>query len=208
MEHTEEKKRDRSKTRQRLIQATIDILREEGFDRLGVNAVAERAGLSKVLIYRYFGDYKGLLQAVAERVTPIDPDFANRVLEVTGENVSPAEVMRTIVHSLHRTVADDELLQQILIWELSADNELTTAMASQREETGRAQSEALRTFLRSRHTGNDIDIDALVALLTAGVFYLTLRSRSVEQFNAIDLQSDEGWERLASVLLPLFSPNR
>jgi AcrR family transcriptional regulator len=208
MSETDTKSRDRSRTTERLIQAAIDILREEGFDRLGVNAVAERAGVSKVLIYRYFGDYDGLLTAVADRVTPLDPGFAKRILSTTGDTAAPAEVVRHIVDALHRSVAENELLQQILIWELSEDNDLTRAMARQREETGRAQSEALRTFLRSKGVDDKVDVDALVALITAGVFYLTLRSRTVEQFNGIDLRSDEGWERIADALPALLRPVR
>ncbi len=208
MQRANGERRNRSKTGEKLIQATIAILREEGFDHLGVNAVAERAGVSKVLIYRYFGDYGGLLRAVAERVTPLDADFAKNILTGTGDAASPAEVVRSVVHGLHRAVAENELLQQVLIWELSTDNELTAAMARQREETGRAQTEALRSFLRSKKVDADIDVDALVALITAGVFYLTLRSRTVDQFNAIDLKSEEGWDRIAGALLPLFSGDR
>lgn len=205
MQETDTKRRDRAKTRERLIQAMIDILRDQGFERLGVNAVAERAGVSKVLIYRYFGDYDGLLQVVAERITPLDHGLAKRILLEAGENAPPAEVARNIVHGLHRAVADNELLQQVLIWELSTENELTAAMARQREETGRAQTEAFRTFLSSKQIGGDVDIDAVITLITAGVFYLTLRSRTVDQFNGIDLHSDEGWDRIARALLPLFS---
>jgi len=197
--------RDREQTKERLIEAAIDILRENGFESLGVNAVAERAGVSKVLIYRYFGDYNGLLRVVAGRVTPLDPSFAERMLQVTEGDPSPANIIRTVVHGLHRVVAENQLLQQVLIWELSAENELTAAMARQREETGVAQTKALRSFLRSQGVAEDLDVDALVALVTAGVFYLTLRSRQVETFNGVDLRSEAGWERIASALIPLVS---
>lgn len=197
--------RDREQTKERLIEAAIGILREKGFESLGVNAVAERAGVSKVLIYRYFGDYDGLLRVVAGRVTPLDPSFAERMLQVTEGDPSPANIIRTVVHGLHRVVAENELLQQVLIWELSSDNELTAAMARQREETGVAQTEALRSFLRNRGVAEELDVDALVALVTAGVFYLTLRSRQVETFNGVDLRSEAGWDRIASALTPLVS---
>lgn len=197
--------RDREQTKERLIEAAIGILREKGFESLGVNAVAERAGVSKVLIYRYFGDYDGLLRVVAGRVTPLDSSFAERMLQVTEGDPSPANIIRTVVHGLHRVVAENQLLQQVLIWELSAENELTAAMARQREETGVAQTEALRSFLRARGVAEDLDVDALIALVTAGVFYLTLRSRQVETFNGVDLRSEAGWDRIASALTPLVS---
>lgn len=53
---------DKAVTIQRLKEAVRAIVAEEGVEALGVNAVAERAGVSKVLIYRYFGSFDGLLQ--------------------------------------------------------------------------------------------------------------------------------------------------
>src|SRR3978361_1359414 len=55
-------KRNRAATTQRIVDALEQILEEKGLDGLGVNLLAERAGVSKVLIYRYFGGIEGLLE--------------------------------------------------------------------------------------------------------------------------------------------------
>jgi AcrR family transcriptional regulator len=54
--------KNRSETEKNILAAVTGIVRERGFGALGVNAVAEAAGVSKVLIYRYFGSYRGLLE--------------------------------------------------------------------------------------------------------------------------------------------------
>jgi AcrR family transcriptional regulator len=56
----------REQTRQRVIEATIDLLTREGRDAVTTRAVAVAAGLQPPAIYRLFGDKDGLLDAVAE----------------------------------------------------------------------------------------------------------------------------------------------
>lgn len=46
-----------------MVETIGEMIREGGFEKIGVNAVAERAGVSKILIYRYFGSVDGLVAA-------------------------------------------------------------------------------------------------------------------------------------------------
>ncbi|MCR9142999.1 MAG: TetR/AcrR family transcriptional regulator [bacterium] len=57
--------RNRAATRERLLGAAEQLLIKKGFQAMGVNAVAARAGIDKVLIYRYFGGFDGLLESIA-----------------------------------------------------------------------------------------------------------------------------------------------
>lgn len=56
----------REQLRQRVIEATIDLLTREGRDAVTTRAVAVAAGVQPPAIYRLFGDKDGLLDAVAE----------------------------------------------------------------------------------------------------------------------------------------------
>lgn len=56
----------RDQSRQRIIEATIELLDQGGRDAVTTRAVAVAAGLQPPAIYRLFGDKDGLLQAVAE----------------------------------------------------------------------------------------------------------------------------------------------
>ena len=49
------KRRNRQMTMERILRAMGDTMAERGTEKAGINAVAERAGVNKVLIYRYFG---------------------------------------------------------------------------------------------------------------------------------------------------------
>lgn len=72
-------KRNRAQTTQRILDAFEDVLAERGLQHVGVNRVAERAGVSKVLIYRYFGGLEGLVDHYTKRGA-LFPTFTPAVL--------------------------------------------------------------------------------------------------------------------------------
>jgi AcrR family transcriptional regulator len=53
--------------RAQLLDAALDVLNESGFDAMSVGAVAERAGVTRPVIYDMFGDLEGLMLALLER---------------------------------------------------------------------------------------------------------------------------------------------
>ena len=54
--------KNRKLTERKLIDAVGDIIRSTGYTGLGVNAIAKNAGVSKKLIYRYFGTVDSLIE--------------------------------------------------------------------------------------------------------------------------------------------------
>ncbi|MGC9452373.1 MAG: TetR/AcrR family transcriptional regulator [Oceanipulchritudo sp.] len=65
--------RNRQQTEARIRGAGLELLRREGFEGWGVNAIARTAGVDKVLLYRYFGSLEGLLEQLV-RETDFWPD--------------------------------------------------------------------------------------------------------------------------------------
>lgn len=55
--------KNRANTERKLISAVDSIVNTKGFKGLGVNKVAKEAGVSKILIYRYFGTFERLLKS-------------------------------------------------------------------------------------------------------------------------------------------------
>lgn len=54
--------KNKEHTKRRLLDAVGDIIKKNGIGGLGVNKVAKKAGVSKILIYRYFGDFEQLIK--------------------------------------------------------------------------------------------------------------------------------------------------
>jgi AcrR family transcriptional regulator len=196
-------RRNKERSKRRFIEASVELVRENGFKSLGVNAVAERAELSKVLIYRYFGGLSGLLSAVADEIDPLQSDAAEQLLQSIDSAATAGEIVERVVMDLHRALDQDELTKQLLVTELNEHNELTETLAAAREELGLELTRRLSDELRARNMPSDLDFNALVAVIYSGVMYLTLRSSTAPVYNGVDIRSDAGWQRMASTLRAL-----
>src|SRR3954467_8686204 len=72
-------------TRQRIVEATVEVLSEQGYHRCSVDRITRRAGCSRVAFYQYFSsrddvirhlaaDVVGQVQDIVERLDPLTPD--------------------------------------------------------------------------------------------------------------------------------------
>ena len=69
-------------TRERILDAALEQFEAEGIRRSSVEAVAQRAGVSRVTVYRRFPRKDQLVNAVAARE-------ANRMIAATDEHITP-----------------------------------------------------------------------------------------------------------------------
>jgi AcrR family transcriptional regulator len=204
-DNSEARSRDRERTEQTFIDATIDLIRDEGFGSVGINAIADRAGASKVLIYRYFGGLEGLFRAVAETLDPIHSRGAYRELDEIGGRLPLSEIFRRVILQSHESLKEDDIAKQLMVWELSHQNALTQVFSEAREAAGLKLTDDLWQAASGESKLPGLDIHALLAILTAGVYYMTLRSDAVSDYNGVNLQTEEGWQRIADAVGGLVS---
>ena len=97
------------------MQALGKMLAENGFESIGINAVAREAQVDKVLIYRYFGGLPGLLKAYAE-----EADYWPRTEDLTSgidrdiESMSQTELAKYMIRSFCRYIRERPLMQELL----------------------------------------------------------------------------------------------
>lgn len=191
------KNRNKETTKQKLIDAVGDILKEHGFQGIGINAVAKRAGVDKVLIYRYFENLDGLLKEYVSQ----EDYFTN--LQI---NIGDEPIIRTLNDTLEvgkkvfsgqiwQTLGNIEE-QEILLWELSHKNHVTEALAGAREKQGIDLMQKMSEVIDF----TKMDLPAMAAVITGGINYLVLRSRTVDVYNGVDLSSKQGWERIEKAI--------
>ena len=61
--------KNREQTESRILEAVASIVESEGFEKLGINTIASKANVSKMLIYRYFGGLEELIaQFIMQKV--------------------------------------------------------------------------------------------------------------------------------------------
>lgn len=92
------------------------MIAEQGFAGFGVNALALRSGVDKVLIYRYFDGIDGVLARLADEVVLMPPVEAMLDGSVCGFLVN-----------LRNWLSGQPLSVQLWQWEALEDNALTRA---------------------------------------------------------------------------------
>ncbi len=187
--------RNRPLTEARLRRAVEDLLIEGGFAALTAAAVGQRAGVDKMLIYRYFGDMPGLIRAIA-----FAPDFFPTFEDLCGDDTA-AELLALPIGARAARILDRNVrallsrpvVLELMVWELVERNELTAIMEEARESLGlRLLAELFPDVADKRR------LAAVGAVLSAGVTYLALRRRKIRWYSGVDLKSDEGWEQIAA----------
>jgi len=190
--------RDRHSTEARLVLAVEGLILEEGFGAIGINALARRAGVDKVLIYRYFGGLPGLLAAYGEQ-----GDFWWQVEDLIAEPLpdgSDPQELPIVLSVLLRRHIDflrrHPVTLEVIAWEMSERNELTKALEAVRESRGLTVMRCVAERFEITETELLESILPMFALLGAAANYLAARERRLRSFNGIDLHTDQGWAAL------------
>ncbi len=179
-------KKSRILTEQKILDAVQSILLEQGFPQIGVNAIARRAGCDKVLIYRYFGGFDGLLQRFAD-----EHDLWWTVDEIMRENMdeisqlSLSQLLDRLLKRHIKALQQRPLTQEIMAWELSASNPLTQALHRIRSEQGMLLVKKLR--LHFNQPG--IDIGGILGIFGSAINHLIIRTRHKHS----EYEKEEWW---------------
>jgi AcrR family transcriptional regulator len=160
----------RAKSRERVLAATIDLLREEGFAGLSVEAVAARSGVAKTTIYRQFADRDELHLAAVQSVGCQVPlaYSADLVADVTAFCAGLNQVLRDSDFGALLSTAVDGA-------------ERSESFAGMMHDFGvqRRQllGDRLRTAVSDGTLPADVDLDVLTSQLVGPLFYRRFISR-------------------------------
>lgn len=186
-----EQTRNRLTTEQNLLGAVNEIVEQDGFEALGINAIAAKAGVSKMLIYRYFNSLEGLIAAYIAQY-----DFwINFHTELPEKTHLPA-FLKEICHQHIKTMRENYSLRRLHRWELSSHNSFVEELRHRREENGMRLLERI-----SEVSGRSIsEVTFLGTILIPSISYLTLLEENCPIYNGIRIDSDKGWEQIETGL--------
>lgn len=179
--------RDRDMTEEKLINAVGELIVEDGFESLGVRKVAEQAGVNKTLIYRYFESLDGLIYAYMKK-----HDFW---LNTSLEQPDVLDIKNYLKAFYRREIAEyrgNTVLKRLKRWELSSDKDFVVEVRAQREKNGVQFMEMMSGFAKI----DKEQLQAISALMDAGISYLAMLEENCQMYNGIDIQSDKGWEQI------------
>ncbi len=179
-------------TKTKIFEALEQIISEGGVSAAGINNTAKTAGVDKVLIYRYFGGFNELLKEfIIQKDFFVNFIIDEALLKKITDNETKVEFLKSVLLNQYNYIKNTVVFANILIWELSTKNEITEYIAKERERIGLKNLEILSKYFKI-----DKNINAIISLLISGIYYLALRSKTVEVFNGIKLNEVAGIKEL------------
>jgi AcrR family transcriptional regulator len=188
--------KDKQETRKRILEAVGHVLTHSGMANIGINSIAQQAGVDKVLIYRYFGSLDDLLRAYIEQTElwPPTSDLLGEKVRVRSQSDVKDMIRELLVNQLNQ-IRRRKVTQEVLRWETIEENVLTRSLSAAREKQ---IADILNSVSINKQPTKDLE--ALLALISSGITYLVLRSKLSDKFLGIDLRSNFGWQRLSKLL--------
>jgi AcrR family transcriptional regulator len=175
--------------------ATKKLVSEKGFNRVTFTEIMKLAGVEPQVMYRRFDTLEDLFDKF---IRHYDYWFIDQIEFNLDEN-NPITSMKNVLTGLMISLYENPIMQQILIWEVSDDNKLTTRTALNRE----VHSTPMLNFFRSNLPKN-IDFDCFTSLLIGGIYYLIIH-RTKSSFCGVDYDNKEGKKLLTDTIEQLIN---
>ena len=179
--------KNRQTTEMNLIKAVDELIEENGFEGLGINAVAAKAGVSKMLIYRYFNSLDGLIAAYIQQ-----HDYWINFDEQLPDEEHIGEFIKEIFKRQIAMLRQSYTLRRLYRWELTSNNTFIKELREKREAKGVWLVDAVSKL--SKHPQKETE--AMASILTAAISYLSLLEENCPVFNGINIQTEDGWKEL------------
>ncbi|WP_080240194.1 TetR/AcrR family transcriptional regulator [Spirosoma rigui] len=190
--------RDRTQTEQRLIDAVGQEITENGFDKLGINRISNRAGVNKVLIYRYFGDLNGLIKEYYKRTHPIIPlpDIDLQELKDAPLDEYFDRMYDQFTREFRRLRANTDA-KEFIKSALTSPNWNQNPAAGNTEVKLQEKIDTLSEIVQEKNGR------PMAAIMISAMTVLTLMSHQKRTLFGIDLASEEGWQQIEDALSTL-----
>lgn len=166
-----------------LIDAVGKALVKYGHMHIGVNNVAEEAGVEATSIYRQFKDFDDLLRTYAEK-----RDFWLNSLKEYGDTeiLDRRGFVKHILSGEFSQLFKNKELQQLLIWELGDMDDIVAPIAIKRE----VMADKLLVQSEDVMKEHGINFNYIMSILIAGIYYIVLH-KDKSTFCQVDINKKE-----------------
>ena len=172
-------------------EAARSTIMEKGFAQTTILDIIKKAKIEPATFYKR---YKNLEDFYNNFTHQFDYWFSDTVKH-SPSGACSEERYSNILKGLLRGLGESPLMQELLRWEVSDANDITKHTAQNRE----LHTLPLVGGYEETFKNTSIDINAVSALLTAGIYYLTLHSPCAP-FCGIDINTEEGFKRIETSL--------
>ncbi|MBU3062532.1 TetR/AcrR family transcriptional regulator [Nocardia sp. NEAU-G5] len=154
-------------TRQRILQAALELFAERGYAGTSIALIAKRVGLSQPGVLHHFSDKRSLLIAVLEERDRVDADgrTGNRY-----EGLTIRQALDFMVDTVEHNLDKRDAIRLSHVSGLTAGADAEAAAEWSRARLARMRSDIIELGVRAREDGSiseDADIDGLASLVIA-----------------------------------------
>ena len=194
METIEKKTRRRRRTKIEVENAIWEaferLITQKGFHKLTIVELAQEAQVEPQVLYNRFEN----LSDIIDRYLLQRDYWLNDNIKIDYKT-NPKNCLKKIAAGLINDMYGNEIMQQVLIWELSNSSEASREMAQMREK----QYKPLYDYLNEHLQGTQAGTKAIIALMIAGVYYLILHRR-ISTFGLINFDTEHGKQLLIGMV--------
>ena len=180
--------RDREATEKRLLTTIGQMIEENGFEKIGINAVAAKSEVSKILIYRYFGSIDGMIAAYIRQ-----NDFWINFPHDFPEKEKVPAFLKTVFHKMILRLRTNSTLRKLYRWELTGNNDIIDELRRQREKSGTMIINSISEIMG----GDTKSIAAIATIITSSITYLVMLGETCSIYNGIEIDCNDGWKQLS-----------
>jgi len=183
----------KAKSAYAILLAAIDEFSERGFDGARMEAIAERAGYNKSLVYRHFTDKKGLFEAVLRHKMEQRTDLARR---------APDELASILEFWFQQSLRDPDYLR-LLTREALNDTGDEIVEEAPRRAYYREHTEVIATLKEAGQLSGEYDPACVTLAMTALNLFPAVFPQLTRMItgHAIDARTfKRNWKRLLAQL--------
>lgn len=192
-----------------MIEAAVALFSEEGYAAVSTRRIAERAGCSETLLFRYFGDKRGLLLAICNDLG------AHGGHRSSDETQDVREFIETHLLETFTNLQREAPSLKVVIAALINDPEMTADFEQRHDAAVEHIAARLRQFQETGAIAPDVDVTSLASGIeqlsfSVGFFLQIVFDRPAREVTAIakSLAQVIGEGLQAEAPRPLLEPRR
>jgi Transcriptional regulator len=173
-----------------LLEAAQEMIKEVGFSDTTVVGIASKANIQASVFYNRFKDLDDFFEKL---VREYDYWFNDSI--IIEENLSAIQNYENGMNRLIDSFIENEIMQQLIKWELTSKNFITQRTAENRENN----SKYLINYFSKDLKNETVDFNVLTSLIIGGIYYLILH-RNLSTFTSVDFSTKKGIGLLKSTI--------
>jgi len=189
---------NKEKTKKKLISSVGKILVKDGYSAIRINKIESVSGVTKKLIYDYFGGLNGLVKAYLNQVDFWKIEESKLIKDDTSpDSPTDPQFMSNLLRNDFEYLMKTPEMQKIILWGISEKNKVIKELTNEREKFGeRVFNETDKFF-----SNTEVDYRATIAIFAAAIYYMVLHIKTNgSTMCGIDMSTSEGAERIFTTM--------